>query len=61
VTNLTYSCYRCNSPVEDWWLEQENFQAAGKPFASDQAYLTELKRRGVNLEVAAVTGHHSLQ
>jgi len=56
-----YSCYLCHSPVDAWWREQENFQAAGKPFASNQIYLTELKRRGINLEVAMVTGHHSLQ
>jgi len=31
-----------------WWLEQENFQAAGQLYKDDQAYLKELKRRGVN-------------
>lgn len=31
-----------------WWLEQENFQAAGQFFPGDQAYLSELKRRGVS-------------
>ncbi len=39
-----------------WWLEQENFQAAGQPFASDHAYLAELKRRGVNYVTFSLDG-----
>jgi pyruvate-formate lyase-activating enzyme len=39
-----------------WWLEQENFQAAGQLFASDQAYLAELKRRGVNYVTFSLDG-----
>ena len=31
-----------------WWLEQENFTAAGQPFDGTQAYLQELMRRGVS-------------
>ena len=39
-----------------WWLEQENFQAAGQPFTSDQAYLAELKRRGINYVTFSLDG-----
>jgi hypothetical protein len=39
-----------------WWPEQENFQAAGQPFASDHAYLAELKRRGVNYVTFSLDG-----
>jgi MoaA/NifB/PqqE/SkfB family radical SAM enzyme len=31
-----------------WWLERENFQAAGQSFTGNQAYLSELKRRGLS-------------
>ena len=41
-----------------WWLEQENFQAAGQPFACDQAYLVELKRRGVNYVTFSLDGQN---
>jgi pyruvate-formate lyase-activating enzyme len=41
-----------------WWLEQENFQAAGLPFASDQTYLAELKRRGVNYVTFSLDGRN---
>jgi len=41
-----------------WWLEQENFEAAGQSFASDQTYLAELKRRGVNYVTFSLDGQN---
>lgn len=41
-----------------WWLEQENFQAAGQPFTSDQTYLAELKQRGVNYVTFSLDGEN---
>ncbi len=41
-----------------WWLEQENFAAAGQFFVSDQAYLTELVRRGVNYVTFSLDGQN---
>lgn len=43
-----------------WWLEQENFQAAGQFFTSTQAYLEELKRRGVSHVVFSLDGPNDL-
>jgi len=43
-----------------WWLEQENFQAAGQSFPDDQAYLSELKRRGVSHVTFSLDGPGSL-
>ncbi len=39
-----------------WWLEQENFQAAGKFFANEQTYLDELKRCGVDYVTFSLDG-----
>lgn len=39
-----------------WWLEQENFQAAGRAYASTQNYLEELKRCGVSHVVFSLDG-----
>jgi len=39
-----------------WWLEQENFRAAGQLFNSTQAYLKELKRSGVSHVVFSLDG-----
>ena len=39
-----------------WWLEQENFQAAGQSFTGDQDYLSELKRRGVSQVTFSLDG-----
>jgi MoaA/NifB/PqqE/SkfB family radical SAM enzyme len=41
-----------------WWLEQENFQAAGQFFANDQTYLEELKRRGVHYVTFSLDGQN---
>jgi len=41
-----------------WWLEQENFKAAGQFFASDQDYLAELKQRGVNYVTFSLDGQN---
>jgi len=41
-----------------WWLEQENFEAAGQFFVNDQAYLAELKRRGVNYVTFSLDGQN---
>lgn len=41
-----------------WWLERENFEAAGQFFASDQTYLTELARRGVNYVTFSLDGQN---
>lgn len=43
-----------------WWLEQENFRAANQFYASDQAYITELKRRGVSHVVFSLDGQGEL-
>ncbi len=43
-----------------WWLEQENFKAAGQAFADTQAYLEELKRRGVSHVVFSLDGRGEL-
>ena len=43
-----------------WWLEQENFQAAGRPYTSTQAYLEELKRCGVSHVVFSLDGQNDL-
>ena len=43
-----------------WWLEQENFKAAGQTFVSTQAYLEELKRRGVSHVVFSLDGQGEL-
>lgn len=49
--NIAVSLY-----TNGWWLEQENFQAAGQSFASDQTYLAELKRCGVNYVTFSLDG-----
>ena len=43
-----------------WWLEQKNFRAAGQFFESTQAYLEELKRRGVSHVVFSLDGRGEL-
>ena len=43
-----------------WWLEQENFKAAGQLYASTQTYLAELKRRGVSHVVFSLDGPSEL-
>jgi MoaA/NifB/PqqE/SkfB family radical SAM enzyme len=39
-----------------WWLERGNFEAAGQFFASDEAYLAELVRRGVDYVTFSLDG-----
>jgi sulfatase maturation enzyme AslB (radical SAM superfamily) len=41
-----------------WWLERENFEAAGQFFASDQAYLAELAQCGVNHVTFSLDGQN---
>jgi MoaA/NifB/PqqE/SkfB family radical SAM enzyme len=41
-----------------WWLERENFQAAGQFYASDQVYFTKLKRHGVNYVTFSLDGQN---
>ena len=43
-----------------WWIEQENFKAAGQTCVSTQAYLEELKRRGVSHIVFSLDGQGEL-
>jgi MoaA/NifB/PqqE/SkfB family radical SAM enzyme len=43
-----------------WWLEQAKFKAAGQLFADTQAYLAELKRRGVSHVVFSLDGPNDL-
>jgi len=43
-----------------WWLEQENFKAAGQSFTSVLAYLEELKRRGVSHVTFSLDGRGDL-
>lgn len=39
-----------------WWLEQKNFQAAGQLYGNDQAYVEDLRRRGVNYLTFSLDG-----